>query len=83
MDGGPDCFPNGATSSADNVPGIGWVLMAAGAVGLLITLVMFDRRRTVITNNTTNPVVPPEHASGERIVDGYGRRYRAELCCDP
>jgi Domain of unknown function (DUF6458) len=57
---------------------VGWVLMAAGAVGLLVTLIVVSqRRRTVITNETVAPppVAPPVTRPGEHIVDEYGRRY--------
>jgi hypothetical protein len=53
---------------------VGWVLMAAGAVGLLVTLVMFNRRRTIVTTNTTPPVVPPANVTGQQV-DEYDRRY--------
>ena len=51
---------------------VGWILMAAGAVGLLVTLTMLNtRRRTIVTNTTTPPVVPPT----QHVVDEYDRRY--------
>ncbi len=37
---------------------VGWVLMAAGALGLIMTLTMFNRRRTtVVERPTTERVV--------------------------
>jgi hypothetical protein len=55
---------------------VGWVLMAAGAVGLIVTLIMLSsRRRTVVTNDTVTPVVPPATTPGQRVVDEYDRRY--------
>jgi hypothetical protein len=51
---------------------VGWILMAAGAVGLIVTLTMLNRRRTIVSNTTT-PVVPP--APGQHVVDEYDRRY--------
>jgi Domain of unknown function (DUF6458) len=38
---------------------VGWVLMAAGAVGLIMTLVVFNRRRTTVVEQrpTTERVV--------------------------
>jgi Na+/proline symporter len=37
---------------------IGWILMAAGLVGLIITLWFWNnRRRTVVTRQTSQPVV--------------------------
>ena len=52
---------------------VGWILMAAGAVGLLVALTMVNRRRTIVTNTTT-PVVPPQTAPGKQTVDEYERR---------
>ena len=37
---------------------VGWVLMAAGAVGLLVTMSIFARRRTVVSNTTATPTYP-------------------------
>jgi hypothetical protein len=53
---------------------VGWILMAAGAVGLIVTLTMLGRRRTVITNTTT-PTVPPANVPGQQVVDEIDRRY--------
>jgi hypothetical protein len=55
---------------------VGWILMVAGAVGLIMTLTMFNRRRTVV-RNTTTPMVPPANVPGQQIVDEYDteRRY--------
>ena len=38
---------------------VGWVLMAAGAVGLIMTLIVFNRRRTTVVERapTTERVV--------------------------
>ena len=52
---------------------VGWILMAVGAIGLIMTLTVFGRRRTVVTN-TTPPVVPPTTAPGQQVVDEYDRR---------
>jgi hypothetical protein len=44
---------------------VGWVLMAAGAIGLILTLTVFSsRRRTVVASDTT-PVAP----TGRRVVE--------------
>jgi Domain of unknown function (DUF6458) len=53
---------------------VGWILMAAGAVGLIVTLTMLGRRRTVVTNSTP-PVVPPTMPVEQHVVDEYDRRY--------
>jgi hypothetical protein len=34
---------------------VGWVLMAAGAFGLILTLTMLNRRRTIARTATTTP----------------------------
>jgi Domain of unknown function (DUF6458) len=52
---------------------VGWILMAAGVIGLIVTLTMLGRRRTVVTSSTP-PVVPPT-VPGEHVVDEYDRRY--------
>jgi diacylglycerol kinase len=44
---------------------VGWILMVAGAIGLVLTLSIFNsRRRTVVSSTTTPPPVAP----GERRV---------------
>ncbi len=51
---------------------VGWVLMLAGAVGLIMTFTVFNsRRRTVVTSTPTQPVYPaaqPAPYPGERRV---------------
>jgi hypothetical protein len=43
---------------------VGWVLMAAGALGLIMTLAVFNRRRTtVVERPATRPVTT------ERVVE--------------
>ena len=54
---------------------VGWILMAAGAVGLIVTLTMMNRRRTVVRNSTT-PMVPPTSVPGQQIVDEYDTERR-------
>ena len=44
---------------------VGWVLMAVGAFGLLLSLLAMNRRRTIVT---TNQVAPPPVA-GQQIVE--------------
>ena len=39
---------------------IGWILMAAGLIGLVVTLWFWNsRRRTVVTSETARPVARP------------------------
>jgi hypothetical protein len=48
-----------ATLSGVNIHVVGVILMAVGAVGLIIDLTIFaPRRRTVTTYNTTVPAAP-------------------------
>lgn len=53
---------------------VGWILMAAGAVGLIVTLIMFSNRRRTVVTNTTTPTVPPA-VPQQNVVDEYDRRY--------
>ena len=48
---------------------IGWILMAAGVVGLILTMVVLaPRRRRVVTETTTTPVAGVEHQVTEDVV---------------
>jgi hypothetical protein len=42
---------------------VGWVLMGAGALGLIMALTIFNRRRTTVVADSTRPVTT------ERIVE--------------
>ena len=53
---------------------VGWILMVAGAVGLIVTLIMFSNRRRTVVTNTTTPTVPPA-VPQQNVVDEYDRRY--------
>ena len=45
---------------------VGWVLMVAGAVGLILTLsILSSRRRTIVSSTYQPPVAPGER----RVVD--------------
>ena len=44
---------------------VGWILMAAGALGLILTLTVFNRSRRTVTSST--PPAPDER----RVVDEY------------
>jgi Domain of unknown function (DUF6458) len=46
---------------------VGWVLMAAGALGLILTLTVFgSRRRTVVAREDTTPMTS---TTGRRVVE--------------
>ena len=47
---------------------VGWVLMAAGALGLILTLTVFgSRRRTVVAREDTAPAATT--TTGRRVVE--------------
>jgi hypothetical protein len=51
-------FAVNADLSGIDINVIGWILMAAGLIGLIITLWYWNsRRRTVVTRQSTQPVV--------------------------
>jgi hypothetical protein len=62
-------FAVDANISGIDINVIGWILMAAGLVGLIITLWYWNsRRRTVVTRQTQAPVAGPGV--------GYAAEYR-------
>ena len=53
---------------------VGWVLMGAGALGLIMSLTIFNRRRTTVVQQPTTISRP---TTTERVVEErppYGRR---------
>ncbi|AEV81084.1 hypothetical protein ACWT_0070 [Actinoplanes sp. SE50] len=62
-------FAVNADISGLDISVIGWILMAAGLVGLVTTLWFWNsRRRTVVTRTTGAPVAGPGYASEYREV---------------
>jgi hypothetical protein len=62
-------FAVNANVSGIDINVIGWILMAAGLVGLIITLWYWNgRRRTVVTRQSQTPVAGP--------TAGYAAEYR-------
>jgi Domain of unknown function (DUF6458) len=60
-------FAVNANISGLDINVIGWILMAAGLVGLVITLWFWNsRRRTVVTRQTTQPVAGTGYAAEYR-----------------
>ena len=60
-------FAVNADISGIDINIIGWILMAAGLVGLIITLWYWNsRRRTVVTRSTQTPVAGPGYAAEVR-----------------
>ncbi|GAA2652127.1 DUF6458 family protein [Paractinoplanes durhamensis] len=60
-------FAVNADISGLDINVIGWILMAAGLIGLVITLWFWNnRRRTVVTRQTTQPVAGAGYAAEYR-----------------
>ncbi|MFC7277967.1 DUF6458 family protein [Paractinoplanes rhizophilus] len=60
-------FAVNADISGLDINVIGWILMAAGLIGLIVTLWFWNsRRRTVVTRQSQTPVAGP----------GYSAEYR-------
>ena len=60
-------FAVDANISGIDINVVGWILMAAGLIGLIITLYFWNsRRRTVVTRQTTAPVAGPGYAAEYR-----------------
>jgi len=60
-------FAVNAQISGIDINIIGWILMACGLVGLIITLWYWNsRRRTVVTRQTQTPVAGPSYAAEYR-----------------
>jgi hypothetical protein len=60
-------FAVNAEISGIDINIIGWILMAAGLVGLIITLWYWNsRRRTVVTRQTAHPVADPRYSAEYR-----------------
>ena len=60
-------FAVNAQISGIDINIIGWILMACGLVGLVITLWYWNsRRRTVVTRQTQTPVAGPGYAAEYR-----------------
>lgn len=53
---------------------VGWILMAAGALGLILTLTVFNSRRRTVTS-TAADTYPAAPAPGQRVVE---ERYESD-----
>ena len=59
---------------------IGWILMAAGLVGLVVTLWYWNsRRRTVVTRQTAEPVAGGYAAGGQQVSREYRETRRDDV----
>jgi hypothetical protein len=55
-------FAVNATLAGIDISIVGWILMGAGVIGLILTMVVLTpRRRRTVTETTTAPVVGVEH----------------------
>jgi Domain of unknown function (DUF6458) len=60
-------FAVNADISGLDINVIGWILMACGLIGLVVTLWFWNsRRRTVVTRQTAAPVAQPGYAAEYR-----------------
>lgn len=59
---------------------VGWVLMAAGVLGLILTMIFWNNRRRAVATTTTEPTeyrqVEEEPAEYRRGVAGESAEYR-------
>ena len=73
-------FAVNAQISGIDINIIGWILMVAGLIGLIITLWYWSsRRRTVVTRQTAHPVADPRYPADPR----YTAEYRETRRDDP
>jgi hypothetical protein len=55
-------FAVNATLAGVDISIVGWILMGAGVIGLILTMVVLTpRRRRTVTETTTTPVAGVEH----------------------
>jgi hypothetical protein len=55
-------FAVNATLAGIDISIVGWILMGAGVIGLILTMVVLTpRRRRTVTETTTTPVAGVEH----------------------
>jgi Domain of unknown function (DUF6458) len=63
-------FAVNATVAGLDISIVGWILMVAGVIGLILTMVVRTprRRRTVTETSTTTPAAGVEHQVSEDVV---------------
>jgi hypothetical protein len=64
-----------------NLNVVGWILMLAGVIGLILTMWFWqNRRRRVVTTTpvTTTRVAPPAQPYDDRVVEEHHVRRRTE-----
>jgi hypothetical protein len=57
-----------------NLDMIGWILMIAGLVGMVLTLWVWNSRRTRVVTTQQQVVPPPPPAPGEVVEERYQQR---------
>ena len=61
-------FAVNATVAGLDISIVGWILMAAGVIGLILTMVVLaPRRRRTVTETTSTPVAGVEHQISEDV----------------
>jgi hypothetical protein len=61
-------FAVNATVAGLDIHIVGWILMGAGVIGLILTMVVLaPRRRRTVTETTTTPVAATEHQVSEDV----------------
>jgi hypothetical protein len=62
-------FAVNATVAGLDISVVGWILMGAGVIGLILTMVVLaPRRRRTVTETTTAPVAGVERQVSEDVV---------------
>ena len=73
-------FAVNADISGLDINVIGWILMAAGLIGLVITLWFWNsRRRTVVTQQSTAPVAGGTPYPGQQVRSEYRETRRDDV----
>ncbi|GID32689.1 DUF6458 family protein [Paractinoplanes brasiliensis] len=73
-------FAVNANISGIDINVIGWILMAAGLIGLVITLWFWNsRRRTVVTRQTAEPVAGASAYPNQQVRSEYRETRREDV----
>ena len=73
-------FAVNANISGIDINVIGWILMAAGLIGLVITLWFWNsRRRTVVTRQTAEPVAGAPVYPAQQVRSEYRETRRDDV----
>lgn len=60
-------FAVNATVAGVDISVVGWILMGAGVIGLILTMVVLAPRRRTVTETTTTPVAGVERRVSEDV----------------